>query len=91
MSKVMDDKQMLAIMDLLETTCIYCPYYFSHFLALRIVQLSISHGASVNTAYGFAYYSCILCHLGDLCNASKYAKFALDIMQRMQARQKYCR
>eukprot|EP00957_Ditylum_brightwellii_P036290 2748433-Ditylum_brightwellii.AAC.1 len=81
---------MLAIMDLLETTSVYCPSYFSHFLAFWIVQLSISHGVSVNTAFGFAYYSAVLCHLGDLCNASKYAKFALDIMQHMQARQKHC-
>eukprot|EP00957_Ditylum_brightwellii_P169086 12869277-Ditylum_brightwellii.AAC.1 len=56
----------------------------------KIVQLSISHGVSVNTAFGFAYYSTVLCHLGNLCNASKYEKFALEIMQFIQARQKYC-
>eukprot|EP00957_Ditylum_brightwellii_P161006 12257663-Ditylum_brightwellii.AAC.1 len=77
MSKVMNDEQMKATMDLLETTSLYCPRYMSLLLILRIIQLSISHGVCESTAFGFAAYSALLSRIGDVHNAYKYVTRAL--------------
>uniref|UniRef100_A0A7S2A3M2 Orc1-like AAA ATPase domain-containing protein n=1 Tax=Ditylum brightwellii TaxID=49249 RepID=A0A7S2A3M2_9STRA len=86
--KVIKDRRVLTIMEILESLAFYSyhgkPEYIPLF-ACRMIQLSLRHGWCSFTTFGYALYSLALSTYNDLKGAERYGKLALDIMKHTNA------
>uniref|UniRef100_A0A7S4K8D1 Orc1-like AAA ATPase domain-containing protein n=1 Tax=Odontella aurita TaxID=265563 RepID=A0A7S4K8D1_9STRA len=65
--------------------------YISLF-SCRMVQLSLSHGVSSDSAFGFACYGMILCgQLADTAGGYRFGKLALSTMNRFDTKENLAR
>eukprot|EP00957_Ditylum_brightwellii_P206388 15348187-Ditylum_brightwellii.AAC.1 len=92
--KVINDKRLLTIMEILESLALYSYYgkpEYIPFFACRMIQFSLRHGWSSFTTFGYALYSVVLVTCNDIKGAERYGKVVLDIMEYTKVYYQHCR
>lgn len=57
-------------------------------VANRMVRLTLTHGASTESAFGFACYAMMLCGpVGDIKNGGRYGRLALSLLERFDCKE----